>query len=88
MFEEIFFWFEIIKWILLIYMAYWLYQWSKEKLGFSQILVFAVWAILAYFLVIEHPIIGAIGIFGWIILTGGLLMALTTIPHIMGLLRH
>ncbi len=75
----------MIKWIILIYMAYWLYSWTKEKLGFSQILVFAVWAILAYFLIIEHPIIGAIGIFGWIILTGGMLMMLGMIPQFMQL---
>ena len=81
--EDIGFYFDLAKWLILFYMAFWLYNWVRDKLGFSQIATFAVALILIYYLVIEHPIIGAFGIFGWILLTGGILYVLGMIPSIM-----
>lgn len=86
--EEIGFYLDLFKWVILIYMAYWLYTWTRDKLGFSQIVVFAVAGILIYFLVIEHPVIGALGIFGWVFLTGGLIYVLGMVPSLLFFFRH
>lgn len=88
-FDDVGFWFELVKWLVLAYLAFWLYNWTKERLGFSQVLTFCVAGMLIYFLVIEHPIIGAFGIFTWIIVSGGLLFFLGMfIPGIAGLFRR
>lgn len=81
-FDDVGFFITLAWYLALMYMAFWLYNWTKERLGFSQLLTFAVAGIFIYFLVIEHPIIGAIGIFGWIVLTGGLLMVLGMFPSL------
>lgn len=86
--EDIAFYFDLAKWLVLLYMAFWLYNWVREKLGFSQIATFAVALTLIYFLVIEHPIIGALGIFGWILLTGGILYVLGMIPSIFYMFKR
>lgn len=86
--DQIVFYFDLLKWLVLLYMAYWLYTWVRDKLGFSQIATFAVAGILIYFLVIEHPVIGALGIFGWIILTGGILYVLGMIPSFLHMFRR
>lgn len=75
-------WLQLVWFAFLFFMAYWIYKWVEAKLGFSQLLVFAVAAILIYFLVIENPIIAGIGIFSWIILSSGVLMILQIIPPI------
>ncbi len=80
--------FASLAWYLVLgYIALWLYNWTREKLGFSQVLTFAVAGILVYFLVIEHPLVGAIGVFGWILLTGGLLLVLGMIPSVYMMFR-
>jgi hypothetical protein len=81
--SDIGFWLQIIWWAILFYMAYWIYHWVEEKLGFSQILVFVVAGLLIYYLVIENPIIAAFGIFGWIILASGIFMFLQMVPGLM-----
>ncbi len=72
-FDDAEFFLDIVKWLILLYMAYYLYNWARDKLVFSPTLTFIVAAVLIYFLVIEHPFIGALGIFGWILLTSGLI---------------
>ncbi|MDP2717747.1 MAG: hypothetical protein Q8P02_03310, partial [Candidatus Micrarchaeota archaeon] len=52
--------------------------WVREKLAFSPLLTLVVSTLVVYFLVIEHPIIGSLGVFGWILLTSGLLFMLPT----------
>ncbi len=85
--DELAFYLELAKWAVLFYMAYWLYQWVESKLGFSPVAVFAVSAILIYFLVIQHPIFGALGIFGYIVLAGGFLMIVQLVPPIWMMFR-
>jgi|GEM_PF-3552888 len=87
LFEDIMFYFELVKWLILIYLSFWLYNWTRDKLGFSQVATFAVAGILIYFLIIEHPIIGSLGIFTWITLTGGILYVLGLIPYFGSILR-
>ena len=79
-FEDIFFFGQLFWWLILLYMAYWLYNWVREKVGFSPILTAVVAGLLIYYFVIEHPFIGAFGIFGWAIITGGILYVLGMIP--------
>lgn len=74
------FWLQLAWWAILLYLAYWIYTWVEQKLGFSHLLVMVVAGILIYYLVIENPVIAALGIFGWIILTGGVLMLFQLAP--------
>jgi len=71
--EDVFQILEYVKWVILFYIAWWYYSWSKEHLAFSPLLTLVVGAILVYFLVIEHPIIGGLGVLGWVLLTSGVL---------------
>ncbi|MBI3588200.1 hypothetical protein HY995_03710 [Candidatus Micrarchaeota archaeon] len=86
-FDDIGFFGQLLWWLVLLYMAYWLYNWTREKVGFSPILTMVVAGLLIYFLVIEHPFIGALGIFGWIVVTGGILYVLGMIPGFYWMLR-
>ncbi|OIO26152.1 hypothetical protein AUJ14_02495 [Candidatus Micrarchaeota archaeon CG1_02_55_22] len=87
LFDDIILYGNLLWYAVLVYVAYWLYNWSKEKLGFSQVLVFVVAGLLIYFLVIEHPIIGAFGVITWIIISGGLLLVLGMFPSLYMLLK-
>lgn len=87
-FDDVMFFVDLAKWGLLIYMAYWLYSWTREKLGFSPLLTLVVAVTLIYYLVIEHPILGALGIFGWVILTSGLLMILGMVPGFFYMFKY
>ncbi|MBI5035777.1 hypothetical protein HZC09_00385 [Candidatus Micrarchaeota archaeon] len=78
MFEDIMFWVEIAKWLVLFFVAWWWYSWVRDKLAFSPLLTLVVSAIVVYYLVIEHPWIGSIGVAGWILLTSGILFMLPT----------
>jgi hypothetical protein len=71
--EDVFQILEYAKWIILFYIAWWYYNWSKEHLAFSPLLTLVVGGILVYYLVIEHPIIGGLGVLGWVLLTSGIL---------------
>ncbi len=87
-FDQISFFGQLLVWAIMFYMAYWLYKWVEEHLGFSQVLVFAVSGILIYFLVIEHPIIGALGIFGWMAVAGAFFVLLQLAPPIFMMFRR
>lgn len=76
--DDVGFWFEIGKWLVLFFLAWWWYSWVREKLAFSSLLTLVVAGIVVYFLVIEHPLIGGLGVLGWILLTSGLLFMLPT----------
>lgn len=82
LFDQISFFFQLLVWAVLFYMAYWLYKWVEEHLGFSQVLVFVVSGILIYFLVIEHPLLGALGIFGWMLIAGAFFVLLQLAPPV------
>ena len=69
-------------WILLAYIAYWLYTWVEQKLAFSSLLTIVVAAILIYFLVIVYPLVGVSAVLFWIIFISG---ALYMLPIIAGL---
>ena len=71
--------FDIFWWALLLYLAYYFYNWSKEHLAFSPMLVLIVAGILIYYLVIEHPIFGVIGVFGWLLISTGALMLIPSL---------
>lgn len=87
LFDDLAFYGSLVWYAVLAYVAFWLYNWVKGRLGFSQVLVFVVAGILIYFLVIEHPIIGAFGILGWILLSGGFLLVLGMFPGLYMMLK-
>ena len=64
--------------LVLFFVAWWWYNWVREKLAFSALLTLVVSGLVVYFLVIEHPIIGSLGVFGWILMTSGILFMLPT----------
>ncbi len=69
-------WLEIAKWLVLFFVGWWWYNWVREKLAFSPLLTLVVAGLVVYYLVIEHPIVGSIGVFGWILMTSGILFML------------
>ena len=79
--DSIFQWMSYLWWAWLFLVAWWLYSWVQEKLGFAPIAALAIAAILIYYLVIEHPIIGSIGYLGSVIVFGGILFLL---PYFTG----
>ncbi len=85
--ENVFTWIGYFWWVWLFLIAWWYYKWSSDHLAFSPLLTIAVAAILIYFMVIEHPIIGSLGAIFWIILTSSLFYALALIPTFTGLLK-
>ncbi len=88
-FDDVLFWFDLGKWLILLYMAYWLYNWTRDKLVFSPTLTIIVAGVLIYFLVVEHPFIGALGIFGWILLTRGLIYVIGMFaPSVYGFIHR
>ncbi|HLD75517.1 MAG TPA: hypothetical protein VI874_00735 [Candidatus Norongarragalinales archaeon] len=77
-FEDILFYFDVGKWIILLLIAWWWYNWVREKLAFSPLLTMVVGAVVVYYLAFEYPIIGGLGIAGWMLLTSGILFMLPT----------
>ncbi|MBI5229190.1 hypothetical protein HY991_03700 [Candidatus Micrarchaeota archaeon] len=86
--EDVMFWFEIIKWLILFYIAFYLYNWAQEHIPFSPILALAVAVILIYYLVIEHPYIGVFGVGLWILVTSGILYMVGTLFPWVGVLYY
>ena len=86
--EELGFWIQIIWWLLLFYIAYYLYNWAQEHLPFSPVLALAVAVILIYYLVIEHPVVGVLGIGFWILMTSGILYLVGTLFPWLGVLYY
>ncbi len=78
-------WIDILKWIFLLWLAYYYYNWSKEHLPFSPLLSMAVGAILIYYLVIEHPLIGAVGYLGWAIISSSALLLIPSLFRLFSL---
>ncbi len=79
-------WFEVAKWLFLAIIAWWYYNWVREKLAFSPLLTITVAGLIVYYLVIEHPIIGSLGVVGWVLLTSGVLYMLPIFTGLWGTL--
>jgi hypothetical protein len=75
-FDEIAMWWNLLGWLWLVVLAYFYYAWARDHLFFSPMLVLVFGAILIYYLVIENPILGTIGLFGYTLLFGGILYLL------------
>lgn len=80
--DDVFQWISYGWWIILFLMAWWWYSWAKEHLSFSPVLTLVVGAILVYYLVIEHPFFGAIGVVGWILISSGILYLLPMVGSV------
>lgn len=63
-------------WLWLFLVGWWYYSWAKEHLAFSPLLTLVVGAILVYYLVIEHPFVGSLGMIVWVLVTSGILWLL------------
>jgi hypothetical protein len=83
--QDIVFWFDILKWIALLWLAYYYYNWAREHLPFSPLLAMAVGFILIYYLVIQHPFIGAIGYLGWALISSTLLLLIPSLFRLFSL---
>lgn len=79
---DVMLWLEVAKWIFLAWIAWWYYTWVREKLAFSPLLTIVVAGIVVYYLVIEHPVIGSIGVVGWVILMSGILYLLPMVTSL------
>ncbi|MFH0713670.1 MAG: hypothetical protein V1722_03915 [Candidatus Micrarchaeota archaeon] len=85
--SDIMFWLDLLKWLVLLWLAFYYYNWAKEHLPFSPLLAMAVGFILIYYLVIEHPIIGAVGYLGWAIMSSTLLLLIPSLFRLFSLKR-
>lgn len=85
--SDIMFWLDLLKWLALLWLAFYYYNWAKEHLPFSPLLAMAVGFILIYYLVIEHPIIGAVGYLGWAIMSSTLLLLIPSLFRLFSLKR-
>ncbi|MEK6953755.1 MAG: hypothetical protein AABX01_02015 [Candidatus Micrarchaeota archaeon] len=74
--SDFFFYAELLKWLWLAILAYFYYAWARDHLFFSPPLVLIVGGILIYYLVVENPIFGSIGLIGYTLLFGGVLYLL------------
>ncbi len=83
--EAVAFWLDIFKWLILLWLAFYYYNWAREHLPFSPMLAMAVGFILIYYLVIEHPVIGAIGYLGWAIISSSLLLLIPSMFRLLSL---
>ena len=71
------FWMSTLGWLWLVILAFFFYNWVRDKLAYiSPTLAIIVSALIIYFLVIEHPIIGSITFIGYILIFGGILYML------------
>ncbi len=75
-------------WLWLLFLAWFFYRWSQDHLGFSPLLTIIVGAILVYFLVIEHPIIGSVSIVFWLLITTGILWLLPMVTAFFNTVSH
>ncbi len=76
LFGDLAFWGDLIWWLLLAAVAWWLYKWTQEHVGFSPMLTLVVAGILIWYFVVEYPVAG-IGLFGLsVLLFSGVLMML------------
>lgn len=79
---------NLFWWLILLFVAFYLWRWAQSHLGFSPILALVVGAVLIYYLVIEHPLIGVFGVGTWLVFsTGFLLMAGFFFPFLLSLFR-
>jgi hypothetical protein len=81
LFDTVLTWLSYLWWAWLILIAWWIYGWVQEKLGFAPIAALAISAVLIYFLVIEYPLVGSIGYIGYVIIFGGIMYIL---PYFLG----
>ncbi|MFH0972188.1 MAG: hypothetical protein V1835_06525 [Candidatus Micrarchaeota archaeon] len=74
--DDIIFWVQFLWWLWLFVVAYFLYAWARDHLGFSPLLTLTVAGILIFYLVFEHPIFGSMGLLLYGLIYGGLLFLL------------
>ncbi|MFH1200050.1 MAG: hypothetical protein V1708_03210 [Candidatus Micrarchaeota archaeon] len=63
-------------WLWLFILGYFYYNWVREHLAFSPLLVIVIGAILVYYLVIQYPLLGSIGLVGYTLIFSGVLYLL------------
>ena len=85
--DDLFFWLDIAKWLLLLWLAFYYYNWAKEHLSFSPLLTMIVAGLLIYYLVIQHPIIGALGWLSWAIISSSLLLLVPSLFRLLSFRR-
>ncbi|MFQ5405868.1 MAG: hypothetical protein ACE5DI_01785 [Candidatus Micrarchaeia archaeon] len=75
-FEDIVFWFEVLWWLWLLLVAWWLYKWAEDHLAFSPIMTLVVAFILIWYLVLEYPVAGSMGFLFYVLFFSGILWVL------------
>lgn len=85
--ENVFSWLSYFWWVWLFIIAWWYYKWASDHLAFSPLLTIVVAAILIYFLVIEHPLIGSAGVVLWVILSSSIFYVLALVPSFTGFFK-
>ncbi|MFH1779767.1 MAG: hypothetical protein ABH803_01320 [Candidatus Micrarchaeota archaeon] len=83
--DDVITWISYAWWIWLIIIAWWYYNWAKEHVGFSPVLTLVIGGLLVYYLVIDHPLIGSLGVMGWVLLSSGILYFLPVVKDLVGL---
>ncbi len=78
-------WMQVLWWLWLFIIAYFYYAWARDHLAFSPLLTLAVSAILIYYLVIEYPLFGSLGLLGYTLIFSGVLYLL---PMMLPFLRR
>jgi hypothetical protein len=79
---------ELVKWVILLMLAYFYYSWARDHLAFSPLLTMVVAGILIYYLVFVYPWLGAIGFIFNIIMFSGLLYMVGVIAPFMWKLKR
>ncbi|MFH1750705.1 MAG: hypothetical protein ABH863_03445 [Candidatus Micrarchaeota archaeon] len=74
--SDIILWSQLLWWLWLAMLAYFYYAWARDHLFFSPPLVLVVGGILIYYMVIEHPLFGSVGLVFYTLIFGGVLYLL------------
>ncbi len=74
--------FSYLWWVWLFLVGWWYYSWARDHLAFSPLLTLVVGGILVYYLVIEHPFFGSLGMITWVLVTSGILWLLPVVSQL------
>ncbi|MCX6768127.1 MAG: hypothetical protein NTY90_05390 [Candidatus Micrarchaeota archaeon] len=78
---------DLIKWVMLLVLAYFYYSWARDHLAFSPLLTMVVAAVLIYYLVFVYPWLGAIGFLFNLLMFSGLLFMLGVVAPFLWKLK-